>query len=220
MKKQSLNFLLLVIFCSYLTFSNCNNLKSESTNLAKNNAVPDYSPIPRTNYLETFAHEDISFSDKMFYAKFNIKDKLQTRTTLTSIINGRLIETQVYVPINLAKLDVELYIQNVVTYRHAIDMSMPWEFTFELYFSDILIGENTMNYNTVIAISSLYLQGTIFHIPAGTYQAYVRVKVVSKNNNAIGLTDWHVVGELTNPEWNQYLIHEYGFIEFAGIGGN
>lgn len=227
MKKQSLNFLILVLFCSYLTYSVCSNLKVDAKKEVKEitseatKIVPDFKPTPRTTLLETVAHEDINFGDKMFYAKFNLKDKLyQYRSHTSGVINGRLLETQIHIPINLAKLDIELYVQHIGNYRSSIDMNYPWEETYELYFDDTLIGEQTWNFNTVIAVSSLYLQGSVFHVPAGTYKAYLRMKVMNKNLNYIGFTDWHWVTNLTNGEWTPYLIHEWGYFEFAGIGGN
>ena len=219
MKKQSLNFLILVLFCLYLSYS-CGNLKSESNNSIKTNNVPDYKPFPRPTFIETTAHEDISFSDRMFYAKFNIKDRLPGAQGVSSLINSRLVETQIYIPINLAKLDIELYVQYVVGYRHDINMNLPFEYLFELYFADTLIGEQTLYYNSVIATNSLYLQGTVYHVPAGNYQTYMRLKVNGRLNSSTSLTYWHIITDLTNPEWTRYLHHEYGYIEYAGIGGN
>lgn len=225
MKKQCLNFLILVIFCSYLSFAYCSNLKAEVKNSeaekASASVVPDYSTTPRTTYLENVVHEDISLSDKMFYAKFNLRRKVENLLTNTNnVINSRLIESKVSIPINLAKLEVELYVQNLVNFRGNTSTAFPWEVTIELYFSDTLIGEQVFNYNTEIEIRSLYIQGSLFHVPAGTYQVYLRVKVSQNHVHNIGFGPWHVVGGQTDPSYNQYLIHEYGYLELSGIGSN
>lgn len=181
MKNFLVCFLILLYICSF----SCFGLRKNEIEKLKNSLLPEHKKNPFTFLMDKQIHGDMPIPSKMFYLKYALENKLmQTSQTLqlkNDDLKKHFLETKVQIPSTMAKLDVEINIQNF-SYNFLEDDEQ--HFDVELYFGNNKIAENDYNIKRYRFAKTLILSGSLFNVPAGVYPVYLNIRSEKIRSNA------------------------------------
>lgn len=239
------SYLLLLFICSIIGFSNQNNMlnqvfklkeisnlysntsvktEEKASLLAKNKVVPDFSLTPLNEFANQIINGDVLIGGKAFYAKLSLTNKL-ANTELTqnyytldveADVARKILETPILIPITLSKLELGIYLQNVGWSN--ISNSQQIDFSLQLYFQETLVAEQRFINRLNTSIESVYLQGILFNVPAGTYNVYIKLKpnkVVSSPRIYVKIAS--LINGLLDAGNLPYFQNDEAYLELYGI---
>jgi len=139
--------------------------------------------------MDTQINGSMHIPGKMFYHKISLKQKINDikdpldptsgQIYLNSpIMNSNFLESFVILPCAMAKLDVEMFIQNFVFYKLNNNQE---KIDLELYLDNSRIAVAKNEFVDGNFIQSIYLTGTAYNVPAGPHRIFL--KVVTMNND-------------------------------------
>jgi len=189
MKKFLSLFLILIVAYSFTNAKSLNkenSLITEKEKLEKK-SLPTYSTTPFQLLMDQSIHGQMNFPSKMFYTRLSLSDqvsKLPDTYALTddSLQTSKFFETSVFLPYQMAKLDVEY------TFNHGIvSTSDKVSYTLELYIGNVKIAEEFHIARKIQYTNTIHLGGSIFNVPAGTHQIYLKVTPNRNKSSNLGL---------------------------------
>lgn len=191
MKNLLVAFLILIIACSTANLSKLKKAneekKSEVRNLLeKQNALPTYSKTPFQLLMDQTIHGDFKFPSKMFYTRLSLKPHTDLFpagswvTTDSTLETKRFFETTIFLPYQMAKLEIEFTYVLLVSSQESNYLT---PITFELYVGNTKIAEEYNLFKRAEITNTIHLGGVLFNVPAGNHTIYLKV-VNAKNANA------------------------------------
>ena len=158
-------------------------LKAENKQVG---GIPTYSKTPFQLYIDSNIHGEMQSPTKLFYFKKDLSKVIKKGRKLmwlpaTYKDQSNLFRTTVYIPTQMARLEVELFINHFnfnIRYHHKYNFSM------DLYMGTTKIGstefQGQANPYKFYIHQSLYVNAETFNVPAGNYDFYA--KFDSKSN--------------------------------------
>lgn len=190
---------LLAIFVILLiSFSNATNanLKKEASKEAKATTeieklqakqvggLPTYSKTPFQLYIDKSIHGEMQSPNRLFYFRKDLSKLIaKTQSYMYLPYIGRkniyknqndLFRTTVYIPTQMARIEVELFINH---FNYNIYAGQKYNFSMNIYMGSTQIGTTNFSGNNVYhfyAHKSLFVNGEIFNVPAGNYDFWAK----------------------------------------------
>lgn len=187
--------------------------------------IPTYSKTPFQLYIDSSIHGEMQSPTKLFYFKKDLSKVIKKGRQLMYLPSTggykdqkNLFRSTVYIPTQMARLEVELFINH---FNYNLNYYQKYNFSMDLYMGSTKIGTTEFsgiaNPYPFYIHHSLYVNGEIFNVPAGNYDFYAKF---DSKTNGTGYYSYifRNGGISTRQEYNYryYLDYDQGHMEITG----